>query len=76
MNANPHALALLPIQITNEDGRVKTLAEIEGEVIAAVIIATGNKSEAAALLGISRATLWRKLAARNHHTNEGDDDEC
>jgi transcriptional regulator of acetoin/glycerol metabolism len=75
MNANPEALAFLPIHITNDDGRVKTMSELQSEIIAAVVNATGSKAEAADLLGIGRSTLWRKLAERNTNPSEGHDDE-
>ena len=41
---------------------VRPLAELEREAIAAALEATGgNKARAAALLGIDRTTLYRKL---------------
>lgn len=41
---------------------VRTLAEVEKEAIAVALDATeGNKARAAALLGIDRSTLYRKL---------------
>ncbi|MFP4446203.1 MAG: response regulator [Desulfosudaceae bacterium] len=42
-----------------------TLAELEDQYIEKVVQATnGNKSEAARILGINRASLWRKLKKR------------
>ncbi|MGH1347272.1 MAG: sigma 54-interacting transcriptional regulator [Nannocystales bacterium] len=43
-------------------GTIRTLAELEREAISAALEATGgNKARAAALLGIDRTTLYRKL---------------
>lgn len=49
--------------------REKTLAEIEGEYIRLILERTGgNKYQTAAILGIDRKTLYRKIA----EMNEGD----
>ncbi len=46
-----------------------TLAELEKEYILRVLKATkGNKSEAARILGINRASLWRKLKQIDEET--------
>ena len=43
-------------------GTVRTLEQLERDAIAAALDATGgNKARAAALLGIDRTTLYRKL---------------
>ncbi|MCH9685429.1 MAG: sigma 54-interacting transcriptional regulator [Deltaproteobacteria bacterium] len=45
-----------------DPGKIRTLAELEREAIDAALTATGgNKARAAALLGIDRTTLYRKL---------------
>jgi len=47
---------------TGGDRPVRTLAEVEEEAIELALAATGgNKARAAALLGIDRSTLYRKL---------------
>jgi|GEM_PF-5359098 len=44
------------------DGRFPTLMEVEREYIKKVLAHVGgNRSKAAALLGIDRVSLWRKL---------------
>ena len=56
-----HAAPLGPAR-TDADVVVRPLAELEREAIVAALSATGgNKARAAALLGIDRTTLYRKL---------------
>ncbi|MDY6905951.1 MAG: response regulator [Thermodesulfobacteriota bacterium] len=50
---------------SGENKHFVTLAELEDRYIMEVMYATGgNKSEAARILGINRASLWRKLKKR------------
>jgi DNA-binding NtrC family response regulator len=60
-----HAVPTGPARVAPqvvEPGRIQTLAELEREAIGAALAATaGNKARAAALLGIDRTTLYRKL---------------
>jgi len=45
-----------------ENGRVKTLAEVEKDHIARTFnLCLGDKTRTSSVLGISRATLYRKL---------------
>ncbi len=53
------------ISITRPDGEIKTMAEIEAEVIAAVLASTRCRSSTARKLGIGRSTLYRKIAEMN-----------
>lgn len=50
-------------QASATGGKLRTLQELEREHIAQVLVAvTGNRSQAAHILGISERTLYRKLA--------------
>ncbi|MDY6822929.1 MAG: response regulator [Thermodesulfobacteriota bacterium] len=69
---------------SEEKKRFVSLAELEDQYIMEVMQATGgNKSEAARILGINRASLWRKLKKRRLLMDQGrqikllivDDDE-
>ena len=52
------------------------LSEIEDELIARALACTGgNKSEAARLLGISRARLLRRLAAESTAGGPADEEQ-
>lgn len=55
----------LPLQetilLTAPDGHVKTMAEIEEEVLVAAAARYPNRTELANRLGIGRSTLYRKL---------------
>lgn len=51
------------VSIFDENGNVRPLAEIEAEVIAAVLVLTvGNMTEAAKRLGVGRSTIYRKVS--------------
>lgn len=51
------------VALTDEDGRVRPLADIEAEVIRfALRVFGGDRSRAARHLGIGRTTVYRKLA--------------
>lgn len=52
------------IQVSLPDGSVKTMEEIERDVIAyALARCCGNKAAAARALGIGRSTFYRKIGA-------------
>ncbi|MFO0637471.1 MAG: helix-turn-helix domain-containing protein, partial [Nannocystaceae bacterium] len=58
LHTAPASLAATPPQ----PGTIRTLEQLERDAIAAALDATGgNKARAAALLGIDRTTLYRKL---------------
>jgi len=51
------------VSILNENGGVKSLAEIENEVIAYVLVLCGgNMTEVAKRLGVGRSTIYRKVS--------------
>jgi transcriptional regulator of acetoin/glycerol metabolism len=53
------------ITIQRRDGRLPTLDEQEHKYISRVLEETaGNQTAAAQILGINRASLWRKLKGR------------
>jgi len=57
-----HAAPAAPARSDGDGTVVRPLAELEREAIVAALSATaGNKARAAALLGIDRTTLYRKL---------------
>lgn len=52
-----------------KNGRILTLLELEQEYVQKVLIhVAGNKTRAAEVLGIGRASLWRKLKKINAFT--------
>jgi two-component system response regulator HydG len=58
----PHILTQTTGQMTPADSHSKTLDQVETEHIHAVLRFTGNnRTRTAKILGISSATLWRKL---------------
>jgi len=61
VHAAPAGAGAVASQVT-APGQIRTLAELERDAIVAALAATaGNKARAAALLGIDRTTLYRKL---------------
>ena len=58
----PRRLAGTKTSVPSDGKKLLTLAELEKQYIVEVLQHTdGNKSEAARILGINRASLWRKL---------------
>ncbi len=52
------------IHATNSRGHIKTLAQIERQIIRLAIQRYRNLSEVARRLGIGRSTLYRKMDGR------------
>jgi DNA-binding protein Fis len=58
------------ITVEKRDGKLPTLEEQERDYINRVLTETaGNQTAAAQMLGINRASLWRKL--KNQRKQEG-----
>lgn len=58
----PQIVRQIPAMTGGQDPRLRSLADLEREHIASVLKATGgNRTRAAKVLGISAATLWRKM---------------
>ncbi len=67
VHAAPSGPSVTATATTIDPARIRTLAELEREAIETALTATGgNKARAAALLGIDRTTLYRKL--KDHGT--------
>ncbi len=65
----------IPMELTAGDGVLLTLAELESRYIRHVLERTGgNKRRAAAVLGIGRRTLYRKL--EEEEQGQGDDPDA
>ncbi len=59
---SPEQLVALPVQIYDKEGHVRSLAEVEGDLIRLALDKyNGQMSEIARRLGIGRSTLYRKV---------------
>jgi DNA-binding NtrC family response regulator len=60
------------VRVQRNRAQPQTLAEVEAEYVAEIlVVAGGNKTEAARLLGISRKSLHERLARRERLKDEG-----
>lgn len=64
--AREHPQRTTPFSLTNHDGNIRTMHELEAEVIRhAIRYYKGHMSEVARRLGIGRSTLYRKIQDHN-----------